>query len=180
MNICRINDCDREIHAKNLCLLHYQRKRNGATEEELFKPVQKRKIKPGELKREICRIKGCNRKHFAKGMCKSHYNRANKGATEEEIQKPFRKRGKNGTGTIHSAGYKEITLKGKKIYEHRFIMEQHLGRELFKDEHVHHINGDKLDNRIENLEIWSTGHPSGKRIKDLVAWAEEILARYKP
>jgi hypothetical protein len=42
-----------------------------------------------------------------------------------------------------------------RIYEHRYIMEQHLGRELDRTEHVHHINGDKTDNRIENLEIIS-------------------------
>ena len=43
------------------------------------------------------------------------------------------------------------------IAEHRFIMEQHLGRHLNKDEIVHHIDGDVLNNYIENLEIMTNG-----------------------
>lgn len=51
--------------------------------------------------------------------------------------------------------YKQICVNGKNVREHRFIMEQHLGRKLTRDEHVHHINGDSLDNRITNLIVLS-------------------------
>lgn len=52
-----------------------------------------------------------------------------------------------------SSGYLDVTIANKKRYVHRLVMEEYLGRPLRKDEHVHHINGDKTDNRIENLEI---------------------------
>ena len=81
---------------------------------------------------------------------------------------------------IHRPEYLGKKYKNTYVLEHVFIMSEHLGRPLFEGETVHHKNGIRTDNRLENLELWSTNHPPGQRVFDLVEWAKQLLALYEP
>jgi hypothetical protein len=65
-----------------------------------------------------------------------------------------------GEGWINARGYRETKVDGRTVKEHRAIVEEATGEKLHPDFDVHHINGDKTDNRLENLEIIPHGEHS--------------------
>lgn len=90
----------------------------------------------------------CDSPEYRRGYCQKHYSRWKKYKDPH-----FQKINSPGVGSVNKDGYKRITINNVRYLEHRYIMEQHLGRPLKPTEHIHHKNGNKLDNRKSNLEV---------------------------
>ena len=172
---CAVDGCSRPAKSRGWCHAHYQRWRATG---DVRAHVPLRAAGP-------CSVDDCDRQRYARGLCNTHYRRllATGDARPED---PIRI--VTGEGTL-SHGYWKIPVPTEDRWlvggetnalEHRLVMARELRRPLEDDEIVHHVNGDRTDNRLENLELWSMAHPYGQRIPDKVAHAVAILLRYAP
>lgn len=141
--------------------------------------------------------------HFECKLCGSERlkNKPEEWKSKEKIRTRIKGRKKLGLSTDLSISYKRArnmdkwksisngyivigrpnhpnARKSGMMFEHVFVMSEYLKRPLAKHENVHHKNGLRYDNRIENLELWSSSQPSGQRVEDKIQWCMEFLDQY--
>lgn len=175
---CMVDGCTNTSTERGLCHGHYLRLiRHGdvLADRPLARQVN-----------GVCIVETCTNDATARGLCSTHRARKSKtGDVRADV--PIKQ--VEGTGYVTRHGYRVVPIpredrwlvhNNRTEFEHRFVMAKMLGRALTREESVHHRNGDRVDNRPENLELWSRYQPKGQRVCDKLEYAIELIRLYAP
>lgn len=173
---CSVEGCGNRPKAGGLCAGHWQRQKKRRP---LDTPLGPQGRAPGTV---LCCIAGCERRANNRGMCQPHAAQRARGFYDDQgnkLREPYKGGKKHIDGPILNGygyvlvrapeGYQGRTRDGR-VLEHRFNMEQKLGRLLEDWELVHHKDGVRTHNDISNLELLDgrarrgEGHPPGHSV----------------
>lgn len=178
---CTIDGCKKPVIARDLCSMHYSRLKTGL---DMHRPFGHQKKSPIR-----CSVNGCSRDAKTVGICSTHYARKRSGIDLtipiREAKRPFG-RGKwlvTGGYVVCIVPKGTIGAKGQRsnqMLEHRYVMQKHLGRPLLPKETIHHRDGNRHNNTLNNLELKSGKHGAGINIIDGISASLGWIERYEP
>lgn len=166
---CEFEGCERPVRSLGLCGAHHMQQYVGAE----LKPLLQRN------KGHICKVDGCDLDAHKLRYCIGHYTQVRRG----QDVRPLRKGGTGLTFSLNKYGYIEARVypdhplyqyahevrsaragRARRNLYHRLVMADLLGRPLLRTETVHHKDGDRANNAVENLELRHGSHGQGQRI----------------